>query len=239
MRFRLDFVTENNVIPVDYRRIILSYIKNSLKKYDEKVYNDYYHADDPIHKDFTFSLNFGICRFIEDEIVMEDNNISLYYSTSDYLLGTHLFASFREQVNKIFKIKNNALMLKKIVFFKSKDIISDIIEFKIVSPLLIRDHKENNKDYYYSFEDKGYKGILINNLKYRLSDTPEKLLNEIEFFPQKIKTVLVKNYGVILKGNIGFLKIKAHPKILEYIYNSGLGAKNSMGFGMLEISKRG
>lgn len=239
MRFRLDFTTENNIIPVDYRRIILSYIKNSLRKYDEKIFNQYYHANDPIHKDFTFSVNFGKCKFVENKIIMQDNDLSLYYSTSDYLLGTYLFASFREQVNKIFKIKNNTITLKKIIFFKSKDIISDVIDFKIVSPLLIRDHKEDNKDYYYSFDDEEYKDILINNLKYRLKDIPEKLINEIEFLPQKIKTVLVKNYGVILKGNIGFIKINAHPKILEYIYNSGLGAKNSMGFGMLEISKRG
>ncbi|PWJ93311.1 CRISPR-associated endoribonuclease Cas6 [Oceanotoga teriensis] len=239
MRFKLDFKTNNNVIPIDYRRFLLSYIKNALSNYDEKIYSQYYNKKDPIHKNFTFTINFGKSKFEKEKILLEENKFSFYYSTSDYVLGTHLFAAFREQINREFKIKNNSINLCNIKFFKSKNFLSKNIDFKILSPVLIRDHKKDNSDVYYSFEDKEFEEILKNNLKYRLKDFPSEYLENISIIPIKTRSVLVKNYGTILKGNLGYIKILANEKVIEYIYQSGLGSKNSMGFGMLEISKRG
>ena len=55
MRIKLHFELENNIIPKDYRILILSFIKHSLEKNFEKSYKEIYESK-PIMKFFTFSI---------------------------------------------------------------------------------------------------------------------------------------------------------------------------------------
>jgi len=47
------------------------------------------------------------------------------------------------------------------------------------------------------------------------------------------KVVLFKD--TVIKGWMGIYKLKSHPKILKLAYDTGLGSKNSQGFGMWEV----
>ena len=46
MRYQLTFQLNTEEFPLDYRRTIMSYIKNALSKYDETTYQKYYHEND-------------------------------------------------------------------------------------------------------------------------------------------------------------------------------------------------
>jgi len=50
-----------------------------------------------------------------------------------------------------------------------------------------------------------------------------------------IRKVKVKNYGIEVHSNIGKIRIKAQPYILDYLYKAGIGGKRGSGFGMVDI----
>ena len=52
--------------------------------------------------------------------------------------------------------------------------------------------------------------------------------------PVKCKASIINHYGGET-GTSGIIKIKVPIDVLQLIYDAGLGAKRSQGFGMLEV----
>ena len=60
MRLKLYFELENEKMPIQYRKCILSFIKKSLSEYSEEYYKRLYDGNKPIVKPYTFSAFFLI-----------------------------------------------------------------------------------------------------------------------------------------------------------------------------------
>ena len=58
MRMKLYFTLENEKMPIDYRRSIISFIKLSLSEYSENEFKKYYNQKDNIIKPYAFSIFF-------------------------------------------------------------------------------------------------------------------------------------------------------------------------------------
>ena len=58
MRMKLYFTSENEKMPIDYRRSIISFIKLSLSEYSENEFKKYYNQKDNIIKPYAFSVFF-------------------------------------------------------------------------------------------------------------------------------------------------------------------------------------
>ena len=58
MRMKLYFTLENERMPIDYRRSIISFIKLSLSEYSENEFKKYYNQKDNIIKPYAFSVFF-------------------------------------------------------------------------------------------------------------------------------------------------------------------------------------
>ena len=56
MRMKLYFTLENEKMPIDYRRSIISFIKLSLSEYSENEFKKYYNQKDNIIKPYAFSI---------------------------------------------------------------------------------------------------------------------------------------------------------------------------------------
>ena len=69
MRYKLIFKLENEEIPIQYRKSVLSFIKKSLNEYSNEEYEKMYHAKDPIIKSYTFSIFFKDSEFKENAII--------------------------------------------------------------------------------------------------------------------------------------------------------------------------
>ncbi|MFQ9769250.1 MAG: hypothetical protein ACLRYC_04185 [Clostridia bacterium] len=56
MRLKLNFDLENEFLPIQYRKSVMSFIKLSLSEYNEQYYKKYYNNKDTIIKPYTFAI---------------------------------------------------------------------------------------------------------------------------------------------------------------------------------------
>ena len=237
MRFYLTFELEKSSLPKDYRRIILSYIKNSLSEIlDGRYYSQYF--KDTIQKDFCFSLKLPKAKFTKDEIILEDNSIKVLFTSDDrQKTGLLLQQAFIKQKNKKFLIPNqNSITLKQIHQQREQKITSSKVIFKTYG-LCIRDHnKETNKDNHYVYSDEKFNEQLKVVLKNQISQVgfSKDIVESIKFSPINCKKVLVKHYDTYVDTTVGSFLLEGNPLLLQYLYNVGMGSRNTM-FGYLDL----
>lgn len=237
MRFYLTFELEKNLLPKDYRRIILSYIKKSLSEIlDGRYYSQYF--KDTIQKDFCFTVNLPKSKFTKDEIILENNSIKVLFTTEDrQRTGLILQQAFMKQKNKKFLIPNqNSITLKQIHQQREQKITSSKVIFKTYG-LCIRDHnKETNKDNHYVYSDEKFNEQLKVVLKNQISQTgfSKDIVDSIKFSPINCKKVLAKHYNTYVDTTVGSFLLEGNPLLLQHLYNVGMGSRNTM-FGFLDL----
>ena len=236
MRFKLNFKLENEILPLQYRKSIISFIKLSLSEYNEQYYKKYYNNKDTIIKPYTFAVFFHNPKFEEDKISIKEKRLELNISIADYKTSIIFYNAFNHQKNKKFSLDKNSLTLENINMLLEKTIDSEEITIKFMSPLVVRNHSRDN-DYYYSFNDQEFNKILKVNIKQelRITDIPEKLVDNLEINAIKAKKVIVKFYEKKIETSTGIFRIYGDRRLLKYLYDAGIGSKRSSGFGMFQI----
>lgn len=230
MRFKLVFNLENEVISIQYRKSILSYIKKSLEEYSEEEYKRFYNERDPIMKPFTWSVFFKESEFKGENIIVHSKIMEVNFSTSDYLAGIALYNAFNLQRNDKFSLYQNSMTLKNIILLPEKEIKSEEITIKFLSPLVVR-NRENQKDYYYSYEHKEFLDTLKLNVKIqlRISDLPENLVESLKLESINAKKIIVKFYEKKMEASIGTFRLSGNRELLNYLYKTGM-RKSSWGW---------
>lgn len=236
MRFKLEFALENEEIPIQYRKSIISFIKFSLSSYNEEYYKKFYNNRDNIIKPYTFSVYFNQPQIKEDTIIIKDKKIELNISAGDYETAIILYNSLNNQKYKKFSINKNSWILNNIAMIIEKEVISESINIKFQSPLCVRS-RQNNKDYYYSFKHEEFENILKINIKEQLKITnmPETIVDNFKIVPIKAKKLVIKFYEKQIECSSGIFNITGERELLTYLYKNGIGSKHSAGFGMFQI----
>lgn len=241
MRFCLTLQLKEKRFPIEYRRVIVSYIKNAISKCnDGKYYEEFF--KDTKQKNYCFSVILPKSTFNKDEILLEDSEIKILFSTNDKSkYGFILFNSFIAQKNKPYPLPNNNFMnLKSINNRKREEIANTRVIFKtaIGSGLCVRDHnKELNRDTYYVFSDENFRRklkIVLNNELLRAGFTKEEV-EAVKINPIDCKKVVVKHYKRYIDTTIGIFEMQGKSSILQYLYDTGLGSRKSMGFGVIDL----
>lgn len=224
MRYQLTFQLNTEEFPLDYRRTIMSYIKNALSKYDETTYQKYYHEKDPIMKPFTFSAYFNSPIFKDETIFVKDKMMKLNLSIQDYNLAITLYNSVNHQRNVSFPITNNVITLKNITMMPEDEITTNQITIKFMSPLVVRERKDK-KDWYYSYsEDNKFKEILKQNLKEQLSisQIPLTTLEDFEIKAVQPKKTIIQFYEKKIETSVGTYILKGDKQLLGFLYQCGM-----------------
>ncbi|MFA5524653.1 MAG: CRISPR-associated endoribonuclease Cas6 [Tissierellales bacterium] len=241
MRFNVELLLENEIVPKDKNRIILSILKNCFSTYSKEYYNSLYEETKNKAKDFTFSLFMNNCKFLKEEINVPDKKIYLNFSTYNYEDGIMFYNSFLTSKGKNFPVKNNSITIGKINLRREKTIFSNEVVFKTMSPIVVREHNgDNNKTWYHSLSSQKGQIVFMENLRYQLK---EAFGERVEFDFKDInvdisidnREVKIKNYGIEVLSNIAKIRIQAQPYILDYLYKAGIGSKRGSGFGMVDI----
>lgn len=243
MRFNVELNLENETIPKDKNRMILSYIKHILQSYDEEYYKSVYENEQNKMKNFTFALFMPNCKFERETIIIPNKKMFLNFSTSDMKMGISFYNAIIKNIRKKYEIKGNIIEATNINMNLEKNITDDYAVYKMMSPLVVREHEgDNKKTWYYSIKEEKGRNLFIENLRYQLLDEfgESRLLDiegvRVEFNEEKIKTVKVKNYGIEVLSSLGIIKIYGKSYILDYLYKAGIGAKRSSGFGMVDLA---
>lgn len=223
MRFKLYFTLENPEIPIQYRKNIISYFKFALSNYDEKYYKKFYNAKDPIIKNYTFSIYFKNPKIQEEKIIIEDKKFELNISVEDYETAIVLYNSFNKQKHKKFALNKNSWILQNITMVIEKEITTENITIKFQSPLCVRS-RQNNKDYYYSFDNKEFEEILKTNIKKQLKITnlPDTIVETFKITPINAKKVIIKFYEKQIECSTGTFNVSGNKTLLEYLYKAGI-----------------
>lgn len=157
-------------------------------------------------------------------------------------MGVHLVNALMVRRNKWFPLAdcNNKLKALSITKVQEYPITANAVHFKILSPIVIRDHnKKVGKDWYLTFEDDGFEKIWKRNLKTELQNTfGRDVSGDIEALcikPIRLKKTVVKSYGIYIPCTIGSLVLEGEKYLLEYLYKAGIGSKRAMGFGCLDV----
>lgn len=239
MRFCLNFKVEKHRFPKDYRRMILSYIKKSLSEILDGVYIEKYFKDN-IQKDFSFSVKFPQnSKFTKDEIILGNLNVEVLFTTSDrQKTGLILQQAFLKQKYKIFKISNqNSIQLTSIKRVTNQKIINSKAIFRTYG-LCVRNHSKdyNGKDIYYVYNDEKFneqlKIVLGNQAK--TAGFRKNIVDDIQFTPLNCKKVLAEHYNTLIDITVGSFLLEGNPQFIQYLYDTGLGSRNSC-FGYLDL----
>lgn len=240
MRLSVELVLKDENIPKDKNRLIISLLKHCYEKYDKNYYKSLYESEENKIKSFTFSLYMPNCKFTREEIVIPDKKMILNFSTNNIKDSIYFYNSLLECKRKSYEIKNISMTVNKINIVKEKPITKNYQTFKTMSPIVVREHKGDNKEtWYHSLNDENGKAVFIQNLKHQLLEEfgEERKLDiaEVEFEVLNNREVKVKHYEIEVLSNLCTLKIKAKPYILDYLYKSGIGGRKSQGFGMVDL----
>lgn len=239
MRLKINLEFKEKKIDKDFRVKFLSLFKKSLQLNSEELFQKYYKNSN--EKLFTYSVNLGKLKFGKDFIEMDDDKGTLYFSTYDYEIAIDFYNSFLKSLHKEFKFGDNCVYMRNISMVKERILTENRVIFKLVSPLVIREHnKETNKDWYLTIDtDRGIE-ILKKNLKFNLpnifGDKIVKDIDEMIIKPINFKKTVVLNKGQMIESSLGNVEVIASPYLLDYLYKAGIStSKSSFGFNMVDV----
>lgn len=241
MRLCLTFQLKESFISVEYRRVVLSYIKNAISTCNNGKYYEYFFKDTK-QKNYCFSVILPKAKFGKDRIGLDKNEIKIIISTdNDEKMGFILYSAFIKQKYKSYPLSDgNSMMLNSIIEEKQEEIINSKAIFKTTlgSSLCVRDHnREENKDIYYIYSDKGFRDklkVVLSNQLLNAGFIKEEI-DKVNVNPIQCKKVVVKHYRRYIDTTIGLIEVQANKDILQHFYEVGIGSRKSMGFGMLDL----
>jgi len=244
MRIKLSFEAKdsNNIIlPVHYNHILQAFIYNYItKELAEFLHDKGYSYGKRTFKLFVFSRIFSRRFSIKEDKILFEKSISFYISSPVNEFIKQIAETFLKIENDI-RIGENNLIMKEL-FTPPKPNFQDTIQINMISPVTIYSTitvNNKKKTYYYSpFEDE-FQELLKSNLQKKFYAFTGSQID----FDFKIKPIGVnKNFekivyykNTVVKGWMGKYEITTEKNILEFAYDTGLGSKNSQGFGMFEI----
>lgn len=241
MRLAIFCELENEIMPIDYRRKIVSLFKYSIFNYDKNLYESMYSKSENKQKDFCFSVYFPDSKVESDKLIINSKKLIINFSTENLELGINIYNSLINQQRKLFDLSTyNKILITNIVLRKEKIITRNKVQFKTLSPIVIRDHDvTTGKDWFLTFEDENYTQILKRNLRKELADkfgrNVESDINDLKIVNINMKKIIVKSYEINIACSLGNFIIEGEQYLLNYFYKSGLGSKRGLGFSLLEV----
>jgi CRISPR-associated endoribonuclease Cas6 len=251
MRFIIDIVLKGQapfILPSNYRRNIVSLIRQAVKSSTiaHNIFDEYW-GETNTHKlkPYTFFLSVTGFHYIDLDdkkyLQLNDGSIKLHISSSDSNFLSILYDGLLN-FKRSFTLFDYSIEFKEIFLKKFRSINTNFVKFKILSPIIVRnvevDGKKRKFMGYLSCNEHTFKDSLshsILTLCKRLNHNGEIKNNDIEIDTAECITTKVYHYQETIPGIVGSIGIKANEDVLGLIYDAGLGARRSQGFGMVEL----
>ena len=225
------------MFPKDYRRYIISYLKNAITKTGQDKFYQEYFGENKI-KPYTFSVYMQSPIFQNSSILIPGKKIAVIFSTSDKKTNFVFANAFVNQMNKTFDIGINKMTLDRIEHTMPKAVRYPVCLVRAISPVVVREHdRTTNKNNYVTIKDSNFEPLLntyVHN-QLKMIGFKEAEVNSFSITPLQCKSTSAVHYGSYVFGTVGIYEMKGSPKVLTYLANSGIGALSSCGFGTLDL----
>jgi CRISPR-associated endoribonuclease Cas6 len=237
LQFVFKTPNENLVLPKNYNQILQGFFYRHMdKELAQFLHNRGFSLGKRTFKLFVFSKIFGKLLKKENGNLYYLPKFRIYFASprNDITIGTlKEFILSREGLflgkNPVEVIAVNPLLVEN---------FENTLKVKTISPIVVYKTKPGERYHYYltPFEEEFYK-LLIENLKKKYILVYGKPFEgEIEIKPLKVserdfKKVVFK--GKLIKAWSGVFEINAPKEVIKLALETGLGTKNSAGFGMV------
>lgn len=236
MLINLSIQLTEPVLPKDNRPSFVSFIKNAFMAYDKSFYDKYYsEATTSNGKNFCFAIKMSQPVFCEDKIQLQNNLIFLTISTSDAVVGIDIYNALCYQRDKLFPLPaGNSMVLKTVRLMNHKPVMSSSITIQMRSPLIVRTLDRSDRRYL-SYDDEKFQECFQKSITSYVQKMGMNIDSKVTITPVSPKKTVMKNFGHYMTGNLGTYTLTGHPLLLNLLYQSGIGARRSEGFGLFGI----
>lgn len=246
MRIRITFSSENPVVlPVHYNHIIQGMIYSNLtQEFAGFLHERGFPWGNRKFKLFTFSRLDG--RFK----ITEKGQIEIF-PPFGLIVSSPIERFLRELVGGLLKNDNLSLLGQRIglenvkVYDTPKEAFSSkSVKIKMISPLVVYKtlvEGSKKRTLYLTPLQEEFMELLRKNLLKKYAILTGKEPGELEFEIKPASSLSEKYCKVIkykdftIKGWMGIYILKGDPILLKIAYDTGLGSKNSQGFGCFDI----
>ena len=242
MRIIASFIMNNKAhLVIHYNHLVQALIYNSLDPdFASFLHDRGYKGKGRTFKLFAFSRLIGKYR-INDGGIEFDPPVKLVVASP--------VEQFCQSLLNGLLTKNEAQLGEALVKVESvkvekPEVAGESVKLKILSPVVAYStlYKGDGSKYtcYYQPGDAEFTRIVAENLrkKYRAVFNGEAPEGEVKIKPLRQPKLHVLEYkGNVIKGYSGTLIVSGPRELLQVAVDAGLGSKNSMGFGCVEIGK--
>ncbi|MGQ9723630.1 MAG: CRISPR-associated endoribonuclease Cas6 [Candidatus Jordarchaeum sp.] len=224
-------------LPLHYNHLVQSMIYSNISR----ELADFLHDKGFIHgkrtfKLFTFSRIIGKPQISNGSIVFE-GSVRLYVSSPVERFIRELATTLVQRGNVTLGDTNllaTSVSFSKPPEFKEETYIRTLSPITIYSTLYNSENQK--KTYYFSPKELEFSNLLCENAQKKHSILKgERAEGSIEVEPIRVKEVIVLYRGTVIKGWVGKFLLKGSKDLMRTVYETGLGNKNSQGFGMFEV----
>lgn len=244
MRLKIILSSDRLKLPIHYNELVQGFIYNHIsKELAQWLHDEGFAYEKRNFKLFTFSRITGKFNIDSRRGTIE------FMSPSKLTVSSPIERFTQELANEMVK-SNNLRLGKNRVYLKQLDVESPLdfsyeMKIKMLSPVTIYSTLQkadgSSKTYYYSPFESEFSLLLEANLKKKASILLEN--DKVDEYSFSIEPTRVKNRdqkiltykNFVIKAWMGEYKIKGSPKLHRIAYDSGLGGKNSQGFGCFEV----
>lgn len=226
------------VLPINYHHILQSIIFKAIEKtpeYEKNIHDYGYENGKRIYKLFQFSL-------LKGKYKIEQKNI-IFYETVRFeirSIDVQMLLALKKYFERNGICYGKHMIDKVDVRLEDTTIEKEDILIKMKTPLSVHStDKLTHKTIFYSPYEKKFTELVKDNFKRKYKAYTGKLPDsdiEIEIIKVSDKDKYVTNYkGFYISGWCGIYRLKGERKYLDFLYQTGLGDRNSQGFGMFDL----
>lgn len=235
---------EKLVLPIQYNYIMQAVVLKWLgdENYSKFVHNKGYEYNKRRYKMYTFSKVFGKFKIdkASDTITFFNKaNFTVSSADDEFLIYfvAHILRNHKFQINfQEVRVNKSETGFPKVggkakVYTKSPIVAYSTFEIE-----------NRKKTYYYSPYEKDFSEMLRKNLinKYKAlhgAEPEDTSFTITTLNNDKLSESVVRYKDIVIKGWNGEFFMEGSPELLQLAYDTGLGSKNSQGFGCVEFIK--
>lgn len=237
MQIKITLTTDERInLPIAYRHAQQSMIYNALRscpEYSQHLHNCGTSENTTGFKLFTFSPLMGRYVKIRKRLIF-DGSVSFEIRCHDPFMAQLLLSGLG--AGKTVTLFHNELTVDECVM-ENRAIFEETVTVAAVSPITVLSNTSDGHTVYYSPEEEVFYERIIANAKRKwcaIYDENDFSLSISSAGKPFFKLVTQFN-GTYVNSWYGHFVLEGNPRVIDFLYNVGLGNKTSQGFGMFEF----
>lgn len=249
LKLKITFTTgmQNIILPKEFNHILQALIYRFLNRISaEWLHQHGFQLEKRTFKLFAFSSILQRGKLLSEKGLFSFPETISFFVSSPVLWILEQFAN-NIILNERVDLGNNKVFIASIEVFKDNHIKSNKIKVNALTPIEVHSTLSkkdgSKKTYYYSPLESEYNKLVNDNLRKKWQACYQKECPyNINIIPVDMKHCRERARsfkGFIIKGWTGHFWLESEPEFLSFATLTGLGSKNSMGFGFVEEVGKG